>query len=41
MEVTGIRMMVTRNPVKGPQGVPEIIMLLFSMRIGPSTSFYL
>ena len=36
-----MRMTVTRNLVKGPQEVPEITVLLFSLRIGPSTNFYL
>ena len=34
-------MMVTRNPVKGLQWVLEITVLLFSLRIRPSTGFYL
>ena len=48
VEVTGTMLMVmrmmmtvTRNPVKGPQRVPGIIVLSFFLRIGPSTSFYL
>ena len=41
VRVTGMMMMVTRNPMKGLPWVPEITVLLFSLRIGPSTSFYL
>ena len=40
VEVTRKRTTVMRNPVKGPQGFPEITALLFPPRIGPSTSFY-
>ena len=40
VEVKGMRTTVTRNPMKGPQGFLEITVLLFSPRIGPSTSFY-
>ena len=40
VEVTRKRTTVMRNPVKGPQGFPEITVLLFFPRIGPSTSFY-
>ena len=40
MEVTGMKMKVTSNPMKGPQGVLEIIVPLSSLRIGPSKNFY-
>ena len=39
--VTGMMMTVTRNPMKGPQRVPGIIVLSFFLRIRSSTSFYL
>ena len=46
MEVTGMivtEMIVTemRDLVEGPQRVQEITVLSFSLRIGPSTNFYL
>ena len=41
MMVTRRMIMVTRNPVKGPQWVLEITVPSFSPRNGPSTSFYL
>ena len=39
--VTRMMMMVTRNPVKGPQWVLEIIVHSFFPRNGLSTAFYL
>ena len=41
MIVTEMTMTEMRDPVEGPQKVQEITVLLFSLRIGPSTNFYL
>ena len=39
--LTGMIVTVMRNPEEGPRRVQGITVLLFFLRIGPSTSFYL
>ena len=39
-KVTGMRMKVTRSPIRGPQGVLEITIPSFFPRIGPSINFF-
>ena len=39
--LTGMIVTVMRNPVEGARSVQGITVLLFFLRIGPSTNFYL